>query len=502
MHLQTCSIYIVGKMEGESIAELSHLNLRGELNIKCLENVRDEKEAKMANLEKKQHLHMLGLLWGGNEGLSKMSAEGRNLPEVKDIKNRHSTEPSHRYYGGAGGGGSGEVEAILEGLKPHRNLQKLFIKGYNGVKFPLWFLPNLTAMVLINCKSCVYLPTLGQLPCLKTLYLQGLSKVKLISREFYADDIQKPFPSLKELTIRDFPNLDEWFGIEDKEPFVCLEKLHINNCPNLKAAPFFPSLHHLELRGCHPSIVNSLEKVSTLSILVIDSFPDMVLSGELLRNNHFLTSLKISSCPNIRSLPLQLENLTALKSLTISWCEELSSLPQGLQNFKSLESLVISECHGLTSLPEDGIGGLSSLKVLSIENCNNLTSLSNGLQNLIALEHLTIMYCPKLVSLPNNFSNLLALRSLSILCCPELVSLPEGLQHVTALHSLELRSCPALKELPDWNIYSSLRSLSLSDCQNLTSLPEELLREDGLASLQSTSDHENWGNKSRQLYSC
>jgi hypothetical protein len=60
VHVQTWPIYIVGKGNGESIAELSCLNLRGELNIKCLENVRDAEEAKSANLKEK-HLHVLGL---------------------------------------------------------------------------------------------------------------------------------------------------------------------------------------------------------------------------------------------------------------------------------------------------------------------------------------------------------------------------------------------------------------------------------------------------------
>ena len=238
---------------------------------------------------------------------------------------------------------------------------------------------------------------------LKTLYLQGMDSIKQISGEIYGEYTQKPFPSLRELTLREFPNLEGWCGIDDTEVFPSLRNLILNKCPNLKTAPNFSSVQHMELQDCHPAIINSMENLTSLSNLVLHTFPGLsFLSGELLKNNDLLTSLSITSCQNLHLLPPELEKLTALKSLSLSWCEELSCLPQGLQHLKYLESLGISECHVLFSLPEDGIGGLSSLKVLSIENCKNLTSLSAGLQYLKALEHLTIMYCPNLTSFPEN----------------------------------------------------------------------------------------------------
>lgn len=122
VHVQTWPIYIVGKGIGESIAELSCLNLRGELNIKCLENVRDAKEAKTANLKEK-HLHVLGLFLGDDNGNTRLE---------NDTESLHSTGLS---LGDDCDARLREVEDILECLEPHPNLKKLFIKGYPGFRY-------------------------------------------------------------------------------------------------------------------------------------------------------------------------------------------------------------------------------------------------------------------------------------------------------------------------------------------------------------------------------
>lgn len=97
-----------------------------------------------------------------------------------------------------------------------------------------------------------------------------------------------PFPSLKELTLRDFPKLKEWCGSNGKQVFPCLEKLTVNKCPNLTSAPVLPSLQHLELQCCHPLFIKSMENLTSLSILVIDTFPFWTLSSVL----HFIIYLQ------------------------------------------------------------------------------------------------------------------------------------------------------------------------------------------------------------------
>ncbi|PQP92020.1 putative disease resistance protein RGA1 [Prunus yedoensis var. nudiflora] len=388
---------------------LRYLNLYGELNITHLEDI---KYFRPARLSMKENLESLGLYWG-------------LIPQLRDsFPKLPNAQPE---VGVSGSHLAPEPEEFTEGLQPHKNLKKLVINGYPGIKFPDWALPNLVAADFTNCRSCEHLPALGNLPLLKTLSLQGIHGMKGIGTEWSSANVGNAFPRLKKLTVK--------------------------SCPKLAHIPLPQSLQHLELRNCNPT-------------------NDLVYLPEGLVASASLSSLKILSCPKLHSMPLEMQNLSSLKSLTIRWCEELSSLPQSLQNLKALESLDISNCNSLISLPDCGIGGLGSLQTLSIENCSNLTSLSSSLEQLTLLEHLTIMYCPNLSSFPAGVQHLSSLRSLIILSCPWFDSLPEGLQNVNTLHCLEIRSCPNLTYLPEWfKDLDCLRSLTIYDCPNLTLLP-------------------------------
>lgn len=451
IQLQTLPVFIVGTEISQGLKQLHSLPLAGELNIRKLENVKPGSDAASASLRRKPKLHSLGLSWRNNHDA---------LTKETDDRNR-------------------QAEEVLDSLQPHQNLKRLSVEGYSGDRFPTWIgfpgLPNLTNIVLINCKRCENLPALGQLPFLRVIYMHGMHSVKSINSRFYGRGSGRPFQSLQELSLVDFPNLEFWWSLNTKEEFPSLVKLFINKCERLKNMPWFPSLQHLEFRNCNEMIMKSATNFSTLLTLLIDGFTgQLVIFERLLENNPCLTFLTISSCPNLRSISSKLGCLVALKSLTIRWCQELIALPQEIQNLSLLESLEISECHSLTVLPE-GIEGLTSLRSLSIENCENLSYIPRGLGHLIALEHLTIMYCPSLAFLPENFRNLTMLKSLCILSCPRLASLPEELQHVTTLQSLEIHSCPAFKDLPEWiGNLSSLTSLTISDCHTIISLPANL----------------------------
>lgn len=445
IHLQTLSMFMVGSEADENLNQLQHLNLGGDLSIRQLENVKHASEARNADIIGKRNLHYLALSWGN---------------EAKGF-NRNN------------GYNSTLEESVLNFLQPHKYLKRLSVKGYRGNGFPAWIgvlkLPTLTEVTLLNCRRCEQLPTLGQLPFLKVLFLQGMDAVTNIGIEFYGESTGTTFPSLGELTVKDFPNLDCWWTANG---FPSLFKLTVSKCPRLKNMPSFPSLKHLELQGCNDIVLRSASNLTSLMSLMVEEFPEqLVYLDLLLQNNVLLTSLKISSCPKLRCISPNLGKLTGLKTLTVRWCGELLSLPEGLQNLTSLETLEIIDCYSLVSLPES-MEGLISLRSLSIENCSNITTLSRSLQCLSALEHLTIMYCPKLDSLPDDWQHLSTLKSLSILNCSELVSLPEGLKSATALQNMEIHGCPGLQALPEWVAsLTSLRSLALSDCHNLPSLP-------------------------------
>ncbi|KAL4277937.1 hypothetical protein GQ457_03G034690 [Hibiscus cannabinus] len=454
-HLQTLSLFIVAHetnlRENGNLRELNLLQLKGELTIRKLENVKREFLAQ-ANLKDK-NLHSLELSWGDDH-------EGLNLNTSNDFICKMG-------------------ENVLECLQPPENLKRLSLKGYPGISFPRFMstlkLRALTKLELINCKRCDHLPTLGELPFLEIIYMRGMNAVKSIGHEFYGEDTRRLFGSLRELTLIDFPDLELWWSISGGKEFKSLVKLTIRKCPRLMNMPQFQSVKHLELRNCQETLLRSVVNVSSLSTLVIDVFTgQLLLLDNLLQNNVNLMSLTISSCAKLRYIPPSLGNLISLKTLAIRWCEELVSVPLQLQNLSSLQSLEISECHSLSALPQS-ITGLISLKHLSIENCSNITLLPIGLQHLSSLEHLTIMYCPSLVSLPNEWQNLSILRSLCILSCPQLSFLPDSILYVRTLQNLEIHGCPGLNALPGWiSNLSLLRSLAISDCPNITSLPDNL----------------------------
>ncbi|XVF64952.1 hypothetical protein PTKIN_Ptkin09bG0208000 [Pterospermum kingtungense] len=459
-YLRTLSMFIVGKDASQQLDQLQNLNLGGELTIRQLQNVRDLIEAEEAHLSGKRSLRSLSLCW---------ESDSNGLNE--NFSNNEMLE-------------------VLNCLQPHQYLEKLSIRGYQGIYLPRWMnvhkLPNISELTLISCRRCEHLPLnlLGELP-LKVLYLQGMDAVRSIGAEFHGEGTSRLFPSLMELSLIDFSSLEFWWGFNRREEFPSLVKLTIRKCFRLQNMPLMPSLQHLELCGCNEKVLQSASNLTSLSNLVIDGFAeDLLFLEKLLQNNPLLMSLKISSCPKLQSIPPSLGKLINLKSLAICWCEELHSLPRGLQKLTSLESLEIIECPSLISLPED-IQDLRSLRSLSIENCCNIKCLPVELQFMTALEHLTIMYCPNLASLPDSFQRLSSLKSLSVLNCQELKCLPEGLQYVTSMQNLEIRSCPGLMALPECIAeLTSLRSLSLSGCQNLSSLPSGL---QSLSSLQHLS---------------
>ncbi|KAM4075383.1 hypothetical protein ACB094_10G165800 [Castanea mollissima] len=202
-YLRTLSMFIVGEGMGESLSELQNLNLGGELNIRHLENVKDATEAMTANLIEKRSLQSLELSSGNDhKGLNRNNDTDRTLGRE-----------------------------VLNYLQPHEYLKELSLKGYRGICFPEWMslhkLPNLTELVLIDCSRCEHLPTLGQLPLLKVLYLQEMDSVRVIGKEFYGKGTMRPFPSLKELTLTNFPNLKFWWTFSQREGFSSLVKLTV-----------------------------------------------------------------------------------------------------------------------------------------------------------------------------------------------------------------------------------------------------------------------------------
>ena len=168
INLVKLNTFVVGKHSGSSIKELGKLHhLSGALSILNLQNVHHTRDAMEVNLKNKQHLSELVFQCGFDIG---------NSEKERDV---------------------------LEQLCPHSKLESLTIEDYGGTKFPNWLedcsFSNMVSISLANCKYCSSLPSLGHLPVLKKLYVQGFHFVSYVDREFYGDGSStiNPFNLLK-----------------------------------------------------------------------------------------------------------------------------------------------------------------------------------------------------------------------------------------------------------------------------------------------------------------
>ena len=284
-------------------------------------------------------------------------------------------------------------------------------------------LSHLEKIELSHCIYCRILPPLGQLPLLKYLSVDTMSKLESISREFCGEGQIRGFPSLEKLKLEDMTSLKEWHDIA--------------------SLPKFPSLCDLVLDECNEKILGSVQFLSSLS------------------------SLKISKFQRLALLPGGfLQPLNSLKELRIQYFYRLEALKKevGLQDLVSLQHFEILCCPKLVSFPEGGLP--YALQHLSLGVCNSLQSLPKGLENLPSLEELIISKCPKLVTFPEEKLPS-SLKKLRISACANLVSLPKRLNELPILQHLGINSCHGLRSLPDEGLPASVRSLSIYRSQLL-----------------------------------
>ncbi|KAI3858013.1 hypothetical protein MKX03_037243 [Papaver bracteatum] len=296
-----------------------------------------------------------------------------------------------------------------------------------------------------------------------------MTAIKQIGNEFYQSNEEPSFPSLVELHLCYFINLEEWFGDQRSSAeasFSCLEMLEISDCSKLSTTPtIFPSLKRLDfaiklvddpnLKSLSLKLLRGANNVlQTLVVRDCNEFvgflPD---NGEEQQHyqpddtsNNFLSKIEFLSCPSLIVLPAAFSGLNSLTYLAIKDCGSLKSLPDGIQFLPALQTLIIGGfSEDLTSFPFPAATRLEG----------------TSSQYFVSLRELTLCGWPTLID-----------------------SLPEQLQLLTSLHRLNIRDFSSLLSLPEWfGELSSLRIFDIENCRKLEYLPseEQMLR---LTSLQ------------------
>ncbi|XP_020412818.1 putative disease resistance protein RGA3 [Prunus persica] len=493
-HLQTLRYFTLDRKRNHEIGELGGLNqLKGELTIRSLEQVRDKDEAEESNLGGKANIRILTLEWGS-----------------------YSPKNNTESY-------------VLEGLLPNPKLEILKIENFMGVKLASWMMSgllllNLKEIRLSNCKECEEVPSLGHLPHLRHVEFRGMDKLKCVGFEFYGynhvyggaagtstkriEMMAALFPSLKTLSFYDCPALIEWKDVDVIMPtdekavvFPCLEELTLWKCRDLRNAPNrFPSLQKLFIHDSDHvmPIENICSQLTTLTHLIIRKAKELsCLPVGMLEKNQNLRSLLIGDCEKLSHLPDGLHTLCLLEILEIADCPKLTCISihsltslrglhiencGGSMNLQmvdkefSLDDLTSYQCNGLKSILISGLQSCTSLRWVRIINCQNLRHLPvDGLQTLVSLEELYIEDCTNLEAIPS-LDNLTSLCELSIRGCDGLTSLPRGIQSRTSLKKLTISKCHNLISLADVDVsrLQSLSNLEIFDCRKLKYLPTGL----------------------------
>ncbi|KAK8997912.1 hypothetical protein V6N11_012448 [Hibiscus sabdariffa] len=464
INLKKLSKFILGKGNGRRITELKGLShLQGQLSLFGLQNVAEIREVRVANLKEKCGLDELVMKWS--------NAPDDIQSEVDDFE-------------------------VLDMLEPHQNLRKLSILCYEGSKFPSWIgnpsFVNMVYLKLCDCSKITSLPSLGRLPLLKDLHIEGMSGVILVNFEYGATYSDKLFPSLETLTFGlNLEKCDEQFLTRFKD-LTALTRLKIENISNLSALPegfnCLVSLEVLEVEDCGG--LKSLwqqgarfEELSCLKRLAVMKCPQLLKLIDEDEDEELPSSLEyidIEDCSNLEKLPNGIQKLRALKDLSIKWCPKLSSFPSG--SFPSmLKNLVILGCTSLDSLPEGLVhNGSSSSTSCHLENleilaCPSLRSFPTG-ELPAALKHLEIWDCNCLECIPERLlQNNRSLEFIRIGNCKKLKTLPRCLSTFEYLTELHVNQCSSLECFPVSGLpIRNLRTMLISNCDNLKSLPNRM----------------------------
>uniref|UniRef100_K3Y569 Uncharacterized protein n=2 Tax=Setaria italica TaxID=4555 RepID=K3Y569_SETIT len=234
INLQTMHVIKVGSDSGScGIADLVNLNkLRGELSISGIENVTSAQITPEASIKNKGELCKLIFRWSCVDSMF-----------------------------------SDEASSVLDSLQPHPDLEELTIRGFSGVRFPLWLGNHMFCISILELKDCQNskeLPSVGRLPCLKHLSINSLTSIMHVRRMLsvhdettcgdYGSSTSRAFPVLETLKFMNMDSWELWDEIEATD-FPHLQHLTIMRCSKLSGLPSLQALQNLRIKNCESTRV-------------------------------------------------------------------------------------------------------------------------------------------------------------------------------------------------------------------------------------------------------
>ncbi|GKV04423.1 hypothetical protein SLEP1_g16577 [Rubroshorea leprosula] len=327
---------------------------------------------------------------------------------------------------------------------------------------------NLVELELHGWHNCEHIPSLGLLPSLKSLHIDGFKNVKRMGHKFDPTKSNSPggvesiklFPALRELSLNSLLGLEEWIEVDDDDiaaggkveiVFPCLEILKIDYCPRLEIywqMDGFSSHHklsHLEISQCYKLMdIPSMNGLSSLQLLRIEKcFNLWSISGECLRYLAGLKKLKMGYfCDELEEFPglSYIHQLnSSLESLILRGWDKVKSLLDQLQHLTALKELTLSNFNGVEAFPE-GMGPFSS----DLEEFPRLDCI---LHFHASLKDLTLTGWDKIKFLSDQLQHLTALKSLTLEKFNRVEVLPDWLGNLSSLEELHIKECPNLKKI-------------------------------------------------------
>ncbi|XVF83312.1 hypothetical protein PTKIN_Ptkin16aG0476700 [Pterospermum kingtungense] len=338
------------------------------------------------------------------------------------------------------------------------------------------FLPRAPSICQLCLRKCDQLQ-MEALPCgIRKLVIEGSNM-----NDSILEQMIQSCSHLEDLSIKGCSNLR---SLPEGSLPITLKKMDIGRCDVLDYSKIlmYTSLESLEIeqRRCDIPLehfpLRSFPMLNRLSFWHIEDLKSIgALGGSQQQQLASLNSLEIRYCPNFICFEID-EGVSAtnLTSLKLSGCVNLKSLPEQMRSlFPSLEELSISECPEIESLPKEGLP--SKLKSVCIESSDKLIggmmrrnrNREWTLQTLPSLTHFAIFQAKEIEigCFPDEHLLPPSLTDLWISDLPNLKVLDDkGFQHLTSLRRLYILGCAKLQSMPPKSLLASLSYLNIENC--------------------------------------